>query len=84
MAFILVFLKEMRAKSHILKQQLFLILLCITALSMSLNGQNLKQHQWKHRVILIIANATENDNYKSQLEEFNIDNEEFKERKLII
>lgn len=84
MAFILVFLKEMRDKSHILKQQLFLILLCITALSMSLNGQNLKQHQWKHRVILIITNATENDNYKSQLEEFNIDNDAFKERKLII
>lgn len=84
MAFILVFLKEMRDKSHTLKQQLFLILLCITALSMSLNGQNLNQHQWKHRVILIIANATENDNYKAQLEEFDVDSDAFKERKLII
>lgn len=83
MAFILVFLKEMLEKSHILKQQLFLILLCITALSMSLNGQNLKQHQWKHRVILIITNANENDNYKSQLEEFDVDSEAFEERKLI-
>lgn len=75
--------KEMRAKSHTLKQQLFLILFCITSLSMSLNGQNLKQHQWNQRVILIITNATENDNYKQQLEEFDVDSEAFKERKLI-
>jgi len=50
---------------------------------MSINGQNLKKHQWKQRVILIIANDAHNESYQSQLEELNMTSEELKERKLI-
>jgi len=65
------------------KNQIFLILLCIT-MSMALNGQNLNKHQWKNRVILIITNDLESETYASQTQGFNTNNQEFKERKLII
>ncbi len=65
------------------KNQIFLILLCIT-MSMALNGQNLNKHQWKNRVILIIANDLESETYASQTQEFKANNQEFEERKLII
>ncbi len=64
------------------KNQIFLILLCIT-MSMALNGQNLNKHQWENRVILIIANDLESRTYASQIEEFNANHQAFEERKLI-
>lgn len=65
------------------KSQTFLILLCIT-MSMALDGQNLDDHQWKNRVLLVITNDLESQTYTSQIEEFNNNNQEFKDRKLII
>jgi hypothetical protein len=54
-----------------------------TTMAISLNGQNLKGHLWKNRVILIITTDSESENYVSQLEEFKMHNQEFEERKLI-
>ncbi len=50
---------------------------------MALTGQNLKEHQWKNRVVLIITNDSESQNYASQLQEFNMHIQEFEARKLI-
>ncbi len=65
-----------------MRTQLFFYLICLT-MSMALTGQNLKEHQWKNRVVLIITNDSESQNYASQLEEFNMHIQEFEERKLI-
>tara|TARA_R100001369_G_C3253320_1_gene156576 strand:+ start:178 stop:570 length:393 start_codon:yes stop_codon:yes gene_type:complete len=53
-------------------------------MALTLNGQNLKGHLWKNRVVLIITNDSESENYASQLEEFKMHNQEFEERKLIV
>jgi len=52
-------------------------------MSMALTRQNLKEHQWKNRVVLIITNDSESQNYASQLEEFNMHIQKFEARKLI-
>ncbi len=51
---------------------------------MALTGQNLSEHRWTNRVILIIATDLESEIYASQTQEFNTNNQEFEERKLII
>ncbi len=52
-------------------------------MSMAITRQNLKEHQWKNRVVLIITNDSESQNYASQLQEFNMHIQEFEARKLI-
>jgi hypothetical protein len=52
-------------------------------MSMALTGQNLNNHQWKNRVILIITKDATSKIYTSQIEEFTTYIEEFQERKLI-
>jgi len=73
----------MALKIFKLKNRLFLIIL-ITTMSMALNGQNLKEHQWKNRLVLIITSGSESETYTAQIEAFNINSQEFNERKLII
>ncbi len=50
---------------------------------MALTGQNLTEHQWTNRVILIITNNSKSQTYASQIKEFNMHIQEFEERKLI-
>ncbi len=73
----------MALKIFKLKIRLFLIIL-VTTMGMTLNGQNLKEHQWKNRLVLIITSDSESETYTSQIEAFNINGQEFDERKLII
>ena len=47
-------------------------------------GQTIKEHQWKERVLLILTNDEHNAEYKKQLDQFNEETLDFKERKLII
>ena len=73
----------MALKIFKLKNRLFLIIL-ITTMAMTLNGQNLKEHLWEYRIVLIITSGSESETYTSQIEAFNINSQEFDERKLII
>ena len=73
----------MALKIFKLKNRLFLIIL-ITTMAMTLNGQNLKEHLWENRIVLIITSGSESETYTSQIEAFNINSQEFDERKLII
>ncbi len=66
-----------------MRTQLFFYLICLT-MSMALTGQNLKEHQWKNRLVLIITSDSESETYTSQIEAFSINGQEFDERKLII
>ena len=73
----------MALKIFKLKNRLFLIIL-ITTMAMTLNGQNLKEHLWENRIVLIITSGSESETYTSQIEAFNINSQEFDARKLII
>jgi hypothetical protein len=53
-------------------------------MSLALNGQNMREHQWKNRVILIISNDSNSQLYKSQIEKFNTSTKGFRERKLLV
>ena len=65
-----------------MKLKFYFLSLCI-GLVMGLDAQDLKRHQWKNRVILIIANDSESQIYRSQIEEFKATRDEFEERQLI-
>lgn len=60
---------------------LFSILLIV---SMKSYSQNLEKHQWKERVMLIVADNPENLNLAKQLEELRSDIEGLNERKLVV
>lgn len=47
-------------------------------------GQNLNEHKWKHRILIIQASEEFSDKYQDQLKEFNNLHNELKERKLVI
>lgn len=47
-------------------------------------SQNLEKHQWKERVLLIVADNAENINLAKQLEELRSDIEGLNERKLVV
>lgn len=51
---------------------------------MAVNAQDLKDFQWKNRLILIIAENEEDQNFQKQLAELQQDQDGLKERKLII
>jgi hypothetical protein len=42
---------------------------------MGLASQNIEEHQWKNRIILLISNTEESELLINQLEEFNTNNE---------
>ena len=46
-------------------------------------GQNLKNHQWKNRVLLVLSNSESNRAFKKQMLQFT-DVEALKERKLLV
>jgi len=57
------------------------LLLCFSVYSY---GQNIKQQQWKQRILLILTNDEHSVEYKRQLNEFNDTTLDFKERKLMV
>lgn len=65
-------------------KQLIVTFIITLTMSTTLNGQNLKEHQWKNRVVLIITNDLESQLYRSQLSAFSSNSEALKERKLLV
>ena len=47
------------------------------------NAQELKKHQWKNRVVLIVAQNEDSKEYQQQIAEFNALHKELRERKLL-
>lgn len=47
-------------------------------------GQNLNEHRWKNRILIIQASDELSDKYRDQLREFNAVDKELKERKLVV
>ncbi len=51
---------------------------------MNLNAQDLSKHQWKDRLVLIIAEDDDNEKFQKQLAELQNDQTGLKDRKLVI
>jgi len=62
------------------KAVIFLILIG----AMNLNAQDLSKHQWKDRLVLIIAEDDDNEKFQKQLTELQNDQTGLKDRKLVI
>lgn len=61
----------------------FLILaICISTMSMS--AQNLENHKWNHRILIIKTVADHSERFEDQLAEFKDAQEELKDRKLVL
>lgn len=50
----------------------------------NLNGQNLDDHKWKSRILIIQASKKSSKKFQEQISEHNNSLEGFKERKLIL
>lgn len=50
----------------------------------NMTAQNLKKHQWKNRIIIVLNNSTKNENFKNQISELKSHEKGLKERKLLI
>lgn len=50
----------------------------------NLDGQNLENHEWKNRILIVKAETEVSKNYQNQMKELSNSSEEFKERKLIL
>jgi len=50
----------------------------------NLNGQNLEQHEWKDRILIINAESEASKTYQNQIEELRNSSSALKERKLVI
>jgi len=48
------------------------------------NGQNLEQHEWKDRILIINAESEASKTYQNQIEELRNSSSALKERKLVI
>ena len=51
---------------------------------MGLNAQDLSKHQWKERLVLVIAKNKDNKNFQKQLAELQNHQNGLKDRKLVI
>ena len=47
-------------------------------------SQEIKQHQWKERVLILVTKTTDNKIFKEQIAVFKKESKNFKERKLIM
>lgn len=61
----------------------YLIILSFTISFNFMSAQNIKSHQWKNRVVLIVSKTDSSKSLKKQLDYFKNNENEFKERKLI-
>jgi len=60
------------------------ILFLLILTGMNLNAQDLSKHQWKDRLVLIIAEDENNKTFQQQLTELQKHQQGLKERKLVI
>ena len=61
----------------------YLLFLALLSTPLLLTAQKLKQHQWKHRVLLLMADSFENESLRKQVTEFNKYPNDISERKII-
>ena len=59
-----------------------LTLICLFYIN--LNGQNLEQHRWENRIVIIKTKEKQSEKYQQQLKEFSNSKEEFSDRKLVL
>ena len=63
---------------------IFKIIFVITSFScLKTYGQNLDDHKWKNRILILKTLSTNSKRYNNQLNEFKNSDKEFKERKLV-
>lgn len=60
-----------------------LLIVILFLIPISINAQDLKQHQWKNRLVLIIADNINSKKLEKQIHEFQNFTKDFKDRKLI-
>lgn len=70
-------------KNHLAMNRIFLLTI-ICLFCMNLNGQNLEQHRWKNRIVIIKTKKEQSEKYQKQLKEFGNSNEAFRDRKLVL
>lgn len=64
---------------------IFKIIFVITCfLGMKTYGQNLDNHKWKSRILIVKTLSSNSKKHNDQLKEFNNSDKEFKERKLVL
>ena len=63
--------------------RLLFILIAILMMNYT-NGQDLKNHHWENRVVLILSQNEDSKEYQQQIAEFNRLHKELKERKMLI
>ncbi len=63
---------------------IFTIALVIGLFGMKLHGQNISDHRWKNRVLIVHANSDSAVKLTRQLQEFEGADRELKERKLVL
>ncbi|WP_157686845.1 DUF4174 domain-containing protein [Nonlabens sp. Hel1_33_55] len=49
-----------------------------------MDSQDLKNHQWKNRIVLVLSNDAANEHYKAQIADLKSVKEECAERKLVM
>lgn len=64
-------------------QKIILVFFTIIFMTITLKAQNLKKHQWDHRIILVMADSFENESLRKQVTEFNKYPNDISERKII-
>jgi len=68
-------------KNSIILKTLFLI---VGFLSVKSNGQDLNDHNWKNRVLIVKTLNSDSEKFNEQLNEFKNSNLELKERKIVL
>lgn len=61
-----------------------LILFIMAAFSGNIYSQNFESHEWKNRLVLILVDETDNENYENQLKELKSNPDGLKERKVVV
>ena len=69
--------------NEILPIRLILILIGCTSL-MTLNGQDLKKHQWENRIVIVKASDIKSTKQEEQLKEFRNSFDELMDRKILV
>lgn len=59
------------------------LILCICTFS-QINAQNLSQHRWQNRLILLLTSDTKSSSYQDQVKLLKVDPKGLKERKLLV
>ncbi len=67
-----------------MKNTLNIIILINLLLGMNTYGQDLAQHKWNSRVIIVKTTNVDSSTYKQQLKEFSNANTEFIDRRLVL